>query len=223
MALRGRDRIRTGVRGFADRSLTTRAHDQDTGHCVGAARFELAQRERTGFTGRPTSPSVARSPRPGGRCPRKVSNLRPPGCGPGALPLSYAGVRERGGIRPPRRNGRACGTRTRFTSVKGWGPTHDRTRVACPGLVSNQRPSACRADALPLSYRGVAVREGVEPPRPCGPVRFRGGARRRSGGLTASRAGHARRFPGPCATSRCVPPARFERATPGFVIQCSVR
>ena len=24
----------------------------------------------------------------------------------------------------------------------------------CPELVSNQRPSACRADALPLSYRG---------------------------------------------------------------------
>ncbi len=126
--------------------------------------------------------------------------------GPVLLPLSYTGIRRphptgpaRGsdaGIRTPitwltargpavgrHRNGRACGTRTRFAGVKAQRPTHSRTRGECPGLVSNQRPRESNPDPrpsgrtrtgnlrgrspllCPLSYRGVC---------PPGAIRTRG-------------------------------------------------
>lgn len=33
----------------------------------------------------------------------------------------------------------------------------------CPDLVSNQGPTACRAVALPLSYRGLVAKTGFKP------------------------------------------------------------
>ncbi len=136
--------------------------------------------------------------------------------GPVLLPLSYTGIRRphptgpaRGsdaGIRTPitwltargpavgrHRNGRACGTRTRFAGVKAQRPTHSRTRGECPGLVSNQRPRESNPDPRPSGRTRTGNLRGRSPLL-C-PLRYRG----------------------------CVLRARFERAAAPLGPGCSVR
>jgi hypothetical protein len=63
---------------------------------------------------------TTRTPRP--PCPGEVSNLGPPVCKTGALPLSYTGLTHTGSVLPVgrRRNGSADGPRTRNVScLKG--------------------------------------------------------------------------------------------------------
>jgi hypothetical protein len=108
--------------------------------------------------------------------PRQELNLRSPASEAGALSAELRGpgapvTTGARAVRTPRRrpdgahdglspaveqhrNGRACGTRTRFAAVKAQQPTHGRTRVAYPDLDSNQAPLPCQGSALPHELPG---------------------------------------------------------------------
>ncbi len=63
------------------------------------------------------------------------------------------------------RNGRACGTRTRFIALKGRGPTHDRTRVVLwPVELRPRDGAACaRGESNPHASRHRLLRPACLP------------------------------------------------------------
>src|ERR1700691_5473419 len=111
------------------------------------------------------------SGRPAPTCIREVLTLRLPRCERGALPLSYGCV-ERAGGSGTRTLGCLTGARSaRLVSNETFRCIRAASSPADSGPslywwtqgVSEARPPACRAGALPLSYVSVVVMGGFDP------------------------------------------------------------
>lgn len=103
-------------------------------------------------------------------CPREVPTLRLPRCELGALPLSYGCVECAGGLRDL--CGNTIARSARLVSNEAFRCIRAASSPADSGPsviwwtqgVSEARPPACRAGALPLSYVSVVVMGGFDPP-----------------------------------------------------------
>jgi hypothetical protein len=113
---------------------------------------------------------------PGGqtapKCIREVPTLRLPRCERGALPLSYGCVecagRARGTVPlgiTSTRSARLVSNEA-FRCIRAASSPADSGPYVCRWTqgISEARPPACRAGALPLSYVSVVVMGGFDPP-----------------------------------------------------------